>query len=115
MTMQRVWLRRKDAATIKALYGAAGVFAKVHAVQTSNEFGVARWRFTGSHCDADGKAITLDGASKIHVTPHVIAIASDTATDMAADMAAAFELVAERVRLAVANESFDPMEALGGA
>lgn len=109
---ERLWLNRKNATTVKALYRAGSVFVKVHA-ERYVEFGIQRWRFTGSHCDAEGKVFAdASGAPKIHPVSHVLAIHSDIEADLAADFEQAFLVVVDRVRNAVKNEAFDPLTAL---
>lgn len=114
--MQRVWLRKKDDGTVKALFRRGDVYAKVYAVKYATEFddptGMQRWRFTGSHCDAEGNALSVAGEPKVHPISHPIGIGSAAAADVAAEFMAALHLVAERVCNAVEHGTFDPLAAL---
>lgn len=104
---RKVWGRTAEIS--KALYAnGSGDFAKVHAVRLPLGFGEIGWRMTGSHCDADGKAIAAANGHKIHAEPHVVKIASNSAEDVSERFNAGLEHVARRVMTAVAHEAFTP-------
>lgn len=92
----------------KAVYRSGDVFAKVHAIRLPLGFGEIGWRMTGSHCDADGKAIVIANGHKIHAEPHLVKIASNSAEDVSERFNAGLEHVALRVFTAVAHEAFTP-------
>lgn len=110
--IERIALTRKDEATVRALYRAGAVYVKVHATRYSESFGVEKWRLTGSHCDAQGKVLRVGAGAKIHPTPHLLSIHSDTPVDLAAELDAGLTLIVQRVANAVSNERFDALAAL---
>lgn len=80
------------------------VFVKVHAMRTF-DFGSIKWRMSGSHCDADGKALAWGEGHKIHPVQHVVEIQSSSREDIKARFDEGVEVIAERLLIAIENEA----------
>lgn len=80
------------------------VFVKVHAIRTF-EFGSIKWRMSGSHCDANGKALAWGTGHKIHPVDHLVEIQSSSREDIKARFDVGVALVAERVLIAIENDA----------
>lgn len=89
------------------------VFVKVYCVEMRRPFGTRQFLFTGSHCDASGSAIRVDGAPKVHEASHELEVKSDAPSDLAARVSESLSLIARRVRSAVLNETSSPLELIG--
>lgn len=89
-----------------------GTIVKVHAVPVQAGFGRVQWKFTGSHCDAEGHALPYADGLAIHDQAHELVITSDQAgtpeereARIAEEFNAALILCVRRVQSAVLNES----------